>query len=121
MVRNGFSSEFGRTTGGLIQMSTRSGTNQLHGSAYELARDGRLASNDALGRRPVARINQFGGSVGGPISRDRTFLFIAPEFQFGSKPVSTVYGLTAAQLNSPGGQALLAAFGGTVLPAHGAK
>ena len=109
VVRNGFSSEFGRTTGGLIQMSTRSGTNQFHGSAYELLRDGKLASNDALGRKPVAQVHQFGGSVGGPISKDRTFFFIAPEFQFGSKPLSVVYGLTAAQLGSPAGQALLAA------------
>src|SRR6185295_20247396 len=101
VVRNGFSSEFGRTTGGLIQMSTRSGTNLFHGSAYELARDGKMAAADALGRKPVARINQFGGSFGGPISKDRTFFFIAPEFQYGSKPVSTVYGLTLAQLLSP--------------------
>ena len=39
VVRNGFSSLFGRSTGGVIQMSTRSGTNQFHGSAYELARE----------------------------------------------------------------------------------
>src|SRR5439155_23468586 len=43
------------------------------------------------------------------ISKDRTFFFVAPEFQFGSKPLSVVYGLTAAQLASPAGQALLAA------------
>src|SRR2546422_6824736 len=42
VVRNGFSPEFGRTTGGVIQMSTRSGTNEFHGSGYELARDGRI-------------------------------------------------------------------------------
>ncbi len=109
VVRNGFSSLFGRSTGGVIQMSTRSGTNQFHGSAYELLRDGNMASKDAFGRSPIARIHQFGGSIGGPISRDRTFFFIAPEFQFGSKPVSVVYGLTATQLASPAGQALLAA------------
>jgi hypothetical protein len=108
VVRNGFSSLFGRSTGGVIQMSTRSGTNQFHGSAYELARDGSMAAKDAFGRSPVARIHQFGGSFGGPISKDRTFFFTAPEFQFGSKPVSVVYGLTAAQLASTAGQALVA-------------
>ena len=109
IVRNSFSSEFGRTTGGIIQMSTRSGTNHFHGSAYELARDGSMAASDAFGRAPIARVNQFGGSFGGPISKDRTFFFIAPEFQYGSKPVSVLYGMTAAQRASAGGQALLAA------------
>src|SRR5207237_391138 len=108
VVRDGFSSLFGRSTGGVIQMSTRSGTNQFHGSAYELARDGSMAAKDAFGRFPVARIHQFGGSFGGPISKDRTFFFTAPEFQFGSKPVSVLYGLTSAQLASPAGQALIA-------------
>ena len=109
IVRNTFSSEFGRSTGGIIQMSTRSGTNNFHGSAYELVRDGSMASLDSFGRAPVARNNQFGGSFGGPISKDNTFFFIAPEFQRGSKPVSVVYGLTAAQRASTAGQALLAA------------
>ena len=109
VVRNGFAPEFGRSTGGVIQMSTRSGTNQFHGSGYELARDGSIAARDALGHLPIGDIHQFGGSFGGPISQDRTFFFIAPEFQIGSKPVSVVYGLTPAQLASPAGQALVAA------------
>ncbi len=109
IVRNSFSSEFGRTTGGLIQMSTRSGTNNFHASAYELARDGSMAASDALGRYPIARVHQFGGSLGGPISKDRTFFFVAPEFQYGSKPVTVIYGMTAAQRASAAGQSLLAA------------
>ena len=109
VVRNGFAPEFGRSTGGVIQMSTRAGTNQFHGSGYELARDASMAARDPLGHLPIGSIHQFGGSFGGPISRDRTFFFIAPEFQIGSKPVSVVYGLTPPQLASPAGQALLAA------------
>ena len=109
VVRNGFAPEFGRSTGGVIQMSTRSGTNQFHGTAFEVARDGSMAARDALGHLPIGNIHQFGGSFGGPITRDRTFFFVAPEFQYGSKPVSTVYGLTPAQLASAAGQALLAA------------
>jgi hypothetical protein len=91
VVRNTFSSEFGRSTGGLITLSTRSGTNLLRGSSFYLGRDGNLASKDAFGRQPVSTIHQFGGSVGGPIVTDRTFFFSAAEFQEGSKRVDIVY------------------------------
>ena len=108
VIRNNFSSEFGRTTGGLITMSTKSGTNQFHGTGYELVRDSSMAARDAFGKLPVARTNQFGGSIGGPIQKDRTFFFNATEFQYGSKPVSVLYGMTDAQRASAAGQALLA-------------
>jgi hypothetical protein len=91
VVRNSFSPEFGRSTGGVITLSTRSGTNQFHGTSLYLGRDGSLAANDAFGRAPVARIHQFGGSFGGPIKAGRTFFFTAPEFQYGSKEVQVVY------------------------------
>jgi hypothetical protein len=68
--------EYGRTSGGVISAVTRSGTNQIHGSAYEFIR------NDALDARnyfditiPPFRRNQFGASIGGPIRRDKTFFF----------------------------------------------
>lgn len=93
VVRNTFSAEFGRSTGGVIQLSTKSGTNQFHGTAYELNRDGALAADDALGHQVVAQENQFGGSLGGPIVADNTFFFIAPEFQIGHKPVQVLYPL----------------------------
>jgi outer membrane receptor protein involved in Fe transport len=91
VVRNTFSSEFGRSTGGLITLSTRSGTNAVRGSSFYLGRDGGLASKDAFGRQPVATVHQFGGSVGGPIALGRTFFFTAAEFQEGSKGVDVVY------------------------------
>ncbi len=110
VIRNVFSSEFGRTTGGLVNMSTRSGTNQVRGSALYLLRDGALSARDAFGQKSLARIGQFGGSVGGPIARDRTFFFTAPEFQDASKPVRTLYSVLDVQgvRNTPGAQALLA-------------
>src|SRR5262249_36363893 len=108
VIRNNFSSEFGRTTGGLITMSTKSGTNQFHGTGYELVRDSSMAARDALGKLPVARINQFGGSVGGPIQKDRTFFFNATEFQYGSKPGSVAYGFNPGDSTPAPGQALLA-------------
>jgi hypothetical protein len=85
VVRNSFSSEFGRSTGGLITLSTRSGTNQIRGTSFYLGRDGSFASRDAFGREPSATIHQFGASAGGPIRADRTFFFTAAEFQEGRK------------------------------------
>lgn len=71
-----YSAELGRSGGGVVQMTTRSGTNQFHGSAYEYFR------NDALDARtffsstvPTLRYNLFGVSLGGPIQKDRTQFF----------------------------------------------
>ena len=50
-----------------------------------------MASKDAFDRQPIGAIHQFGGSLGGPIKEGRTFFFIAPEFQLGSKAVQVVY------------------------------
>jgi hypothetical protein len=109
VVRNTFSAEFGRSTGGEINMSTKSGTNQFHGSGFYLIRDANLAMDDAFGRSDVSRIHQFGGSIGGPITKDRTFFFVSPEFQYGSKPVNVLYSVLDNQnlRNTPGAQALL--------------
>jgi hypothetical protein len=78
---NKFSSEFGRTAGGIVNFSIKSGTNDLHGSAYEFVRNKVLNANDFFqnraGRgRPAFNQNQFGASLGGPIARDRAFFFV---------------------------------------------
>jgi hypothetical protein len=110
VIRNTFSAEFGRSTGGVINLSTKSGTNNFHGSGFYLVRDSSLAMDDAFGRSDVSRIQQFGGSFGGPMAQDRTFLFVAPEFQYGSKPVNVLYSVLDSQnlRGTPGAQALLA-------------
>lgn len=111
VVRNTFSAEFGRSTGGVIQMSTRSGTNEFHGTGLELFRDGTLSALNAFGQPSIATVDQFGGSIGGPIQKNKTFFFNATEFQIGSKPVQVIYSLLNTQgvLNTPAAQALLAA------------
>jgi outer membrane receptor protein involved in Fe transport len=75
-VANNYSAEYGRTGGGLVVMTTRSGTNAFHGAVYEWLR------NDALNARtffspdkPPLRYNIFGGSIGGPVIRNKTFFF----------------------------------------------
>jgi Carboxypeptidase regulatory-like domain/TonB-dependent Receptor Plug Domain/TonB dependent receptor len=74
-----YSSEYGGA-GALVQLSTRSGTNHIHGSAYEFFRNTVLdAKNYFQQTAPPFKLNQFGGTVGGPIIKDRTFFFFAAE------------------------------------------
>jgi len=81
---SGFAPEFGRTAGGQISIVTRSGANQLHGSIFNYLRNDKMdasdwfANRDRLPRAPV-RQNDFGGVIGGPIVRDRTFFFATYE------------------------------------------
>jgi len=91
VLRGTFSAEFGRSTGGIVNMSTRSGTNQVRGSGYYLFRNDALTKTDAFGRPPIGVGQQFGASVGGPLKQDRTFFFFAPEFHRNTKPVETLY------------------------------
>lgn len=95
---NVFSAEFGRTTGGVVTIVTKSGGNTLSGAAYEFHRNSALDANgffaNRAGRpRPDFRRNQFGGAAGGPVLRDRTFYFGAYEGlrqKFPSTVLSTV-------------------------------
>jgi outer membrane receptor protein involved in Fe transport len=76
---NNYSAEYGRSTGGIVVAVTRSGTNSLSGSGFEFGRnsqfDSRTYFDDPTKDIPPLRRNQFGGTVGGPILRDRTFFF----------------------------------------------
>jgi hypothetical protein len=78
---NTFSAEFGRTSGAVVSMSIKSGTNEYHGTAYEFLRNKLLNANNffqnrAGNARPNLVQNQFGASFGGPIKRDKTFFFV---------------------------------------------
>ncbi|HXC71270.1 MAG TPA: TonB-dependent receptor [Pyrinomonadaceae bacterium] len=89
--QNGFSAEFGRAGGAVINVVTKSGTNDWHGSAFEFFRDESLNSNTPTltargAKRPKLQINQFGGTIGGPIKRDRAFFFFAYDGQRSNIP-----------------------------------
>ena len=73
-----YSAEYGRTSGGVISAVTRSGTNGLHGTAYEFFRNSALDARNFFDPAtiPTFRRNQFGGAIGGPIWKDRTFFFV---------------------------------------------
>jgi hypothetical protein len=80
VITNNYSAEFGHSTGGVVTMSTRSGTNALHGTTFESFRNDALdARNVFAATKPPINLNQFGGTLGGPAVRDRTFVFGAWE------------------------------------------
>jgi hypothetical protein len=90
VVTNGFAPEFGRATGGLLNVVTKSGTNDLHGEAHEYFRSAGLSKNDALGAPPnIDRQSQFGGSAGFPIHKDRQWLFLSTDVQRNHGPLTT--------------------------------
>jgi outer membrane receptor protein involved in Fe transport len=95
--QNGFSAEFGRAGGGVINVVTKSGTNEFHGGAFEYFRDEALNANDPIvkanqfragqpNRRAKLQINQFGGHFGGPIAKNRAFFFFTYDGQRASVP-----------------------------------
>ena len=79
-----FSAEYANSGGGVINVVSKSGTNQFHGSVFDYFRNDVLTANDFFSNRsgkarPAFRYNQFGGAVGGPIIKNRTFFFFAYE------------------------------------------
>ncbi len=82
VLTNSFSAEYGRHTGGVINAATKSGTNAVHGSAFEFHRNDALDSPsffDDPDDLPDFERNQFGFSLGGPIQHDKTFFFVTYE------------------------------------------
>src|SRR6202035_3130117 len=77
VLTSNYSAEYGRTSGGIVNAITKSGTNELHGNAYEFLRNSALDARNYFDPAtiPEFRRNQFGASLGGPIRKDRTFFF----------------------------------------------
>jgi outer membrane receptor protein involved in Fe transport len=73
-----YTAELGRTSGGVVNIITKSGTDEFHGSVYEFLRNDDLDAKDYFalsGTKPPLKQNQFGGSFGGPIRKSKTFFF----------------------------------------------
>jgi carboxypeptidase family protein/TonB-dependent receptor-like protein len=79
-----YSAEFGTSAGAVVNVSTKSGTNHFHGAGWDYIQNGALNANSYFNNyngipRGQYNYNQFGGTVGGPIKRDKTFFFVSYE------------------------------------------
>jgi hypothetical protein len=80
VLTGNYSAEYGRTSGGVVNAISKSGTNAFHGDIYEFLRNDKLDANDFFSNasrqlKPPYKRNQFGAAAGGPIRKDRTFIF----------------------------------------------
>ncbi len=78
METHNYGAEFGRGGGAVVQVTTKGGTNELHGTLFEFLRNEKLDANDFFNsgnEQPPFRQNQFGAAIGGPIVKDRMFFF----------------------------------------------
>ncbi len=84
-ILSNMEAEYGRNSGATVNIVTKSGTNQIHGSAFEYFRNDALDARNYFNAEPAPKNsfhnNQFGGSLGGPLIKDRTFWFVAYEGQ----------------------------------------
>ncbi len=119
ILQNNYTAEYGRNGGGVISVVTKSGTNAFHGSAFEYFRNDALDANSYFNKNPytnptplprdVLKRNQFGGTIGGPILKDKLFFFVGYQGQrqtatenpgsarYGGSSVTPVF--TPAELN----------------------
>ena len=125
-LQSQFPSEYGRNSGSVINIITKSGTNQFHGSAFEFVRNDLFDARNYFNRvidpsgvpRPKTafRNNQFGGSLGGPIIKDKTFFFGAYEGQ--RERVGSDFSLVVpTQTQISDARAIMAALGTPASPA----
>lgn len=93
VTNSGFEAEFGQAGGGLVNTVTRSGSNRLHGDAYYFVVDSAFNANDPINKqigiaKPSNRRQQFGGTLGGPLKRDRMFYLVNYEGQIRNEPIT---------------------------------
>ena len=96
--------EFGGKASALINVATKSGANRVHGSLFEFVRDDRFDAHnffdDRTGPVPPLEQHQFGGSLGGPILRDRTFFFVSYEGQRTRRSLTKTFSVPDAALRA---------------------
>lgn len=101
MQTNFFSAEYGQTGGAVVNMVTRSGTNNFHGTGYYFMRDAALNANDWFSNRagralPAFHRDQYGGVIGGPVIKNKTFFFGGYEYTKQESPTSSIVSLPTA-------------------------
>ncbi len=94
-VTAGYAAEYGRSTGGVLNTITKSGGNDYHGDAFYQVRHKEMSALTPFKTQNLETLQQFGGSLGGPIQRDRLFWFAAVERQQVKFPRSTLFATLA--------------------------
>ncbi len=123
---NNYAAEVGRTAGGVVNIVTRSGTNAFHGSVYEFFRNNIFDARNVFqttGNQPELRQNQYGGSIGGPVLKNKMFFYFDYEgfrqvsgvTDTGTVPTLDEYN-DINSLNGGSPQALLSKSNGTLTP-----
>lgn len=95
IVRAGFAAEFGRSTGGVVNVVTRSGGNEWHGGGFYYLRHREMAPRTIFGDDVAPIRHQFGGSFGGPLRKDKTFFFVVYDQQKQRQPYIIRFNSTA--------------------------
>jgi outer membrane receptor protein involved in Fe transport len=98
-----YSAEVGRTAGGVVNIITKSGTNEMHGSAFDFNRNDRFEARNyfaSTGPKPTLDQNQYGGSAGGPVLRNRTFFFADLERFHTTQGVTAVATVPTAKMRA---------------------
>jgi hypothetical protein len=109
VISNSFDAEYGRNSGAVVNVVTKSGTNDLHGSFYEFFRNDVLNAHPftfVASPKPAFKQNQFGGTIGGPIKKNKTFFFGSYEGR------RVVQGIVSQQVTVPTGTDLAGEFSG---------
>lgn len=97
IITNNFDAEYGNFSGGQINVVTKSGANQIHGDAFEFLENEALNANDYFSQsKSKYRQNVFGGTVGGPIKRDKSFYFV--DFQGTKQTIGAVQNVLVPSL-----------------------
>lgn len=86
VVESGYGVEYGRSSGGMLNVLTQSGSNAWHGAGFYQLRPHGLSAANPYGLSSLDNQHQFGGSVGGPVKRDKLFIFLASEWQLSTFP-----------------------------------
>jgi hypothetical protein len=123
VVATGYTAEYGRSTGGIMNTITKSGTNAVHGEGFWQIRPRDLSKNSPIPLLPPGQttetflapsetLKQYGGGIGGPIKRDRLFYFFAIESQSANTPRQVVFPQLANATSNADTQAALAFYRG---------
>ena len=115
VITNTFDAEYGRNSGAVVNVVTQSGSNAIHGDVYEYFRNKVLNAQGYFNTvKPQFNQNQFGGTLGGPIVKDRTFFFVSYEGRRVRQGISSDLVQLPTPDESTGDFSANGAFGGTI-------